>query len=312
MLAPGPLHHKNMSTPADRSHIDTEQRNDLSVAIDQADIGDCLAIMDAANRQVFTAVEAARPALSNFLQDIEDDFINGGRLIYLGAGTSGRLGVLDASEAPPTFCVPTDRIIGIIAGGDKSLRTSSEGMEDDPNGARTELEKLTLTDKDTVLGIAAGGTTPYVRGAFAIAKELGNAHTGFISCSQVTPPAGLDHMIYCPSGAEVITGSTRMKAGTACKLLLNHISTCLMIRSGRVYQNLMVDVKASNEKLRDRAARIISTLCSVSREQAFTLLDAADGQCKVAVLMHKQQCDADTAQALLDQHHGHLGPCLND
>ncbi len=301
-----------MNLPPDRSHIDTEQRHQASAGIHDASVEDCLALFHQADQEVVTAVQQAQSALTAFITAIEKDFIGGGRLIYLGAGTSGRLGVLDASEAPPTFCVAPDRIIGIIAGGDKSLRTSSEGMEDDPNGARNELEQLQLTEKDSVLGIAAGGTTPYVRGAFAIAKELGNAHTGFISCAQVEEPEGLDHMIYCPTGAELITGSTRMKAGTACKLLLNSISTTLMIRSGRVYQNLMVDVKASNAKLRDRAARIISTLCDVDREAAFTLLDEADGQCKVAIVMQKQNCDETQAITLLEKHQGHLGPCIDD
>lgn len=301
-----------MTEPTDRSHIDTEQRHAASRSIDEADIDSCLAVIDEANRQVFDAVEAARPAVADFLKTIEDDFIKGGRLIYLGAGTSGRLGVLDASEAPPTFCVPPDRIIGMIAGGDQSLRSSSEGMEDDPDGARVELEQLALNERDTLLGIAAGGTTPYVRGAFAIAKELGNVHTAFLTCSQIDAPAGLDHMLYCPTGAEVITGSTRMKAGSACKLILNNISTTLMIRSGRIYQNLMVDVKASNDKLRDRAARILVTLCEIERTAAFALLDAAGGQCKTAVVMHKRGLDRDAAEALLEQHHGHLGPCLHD
>ncbi len=301
-----------MSLPPDRSHIDTEQRYQGSASIHQASVADCLQIMQAADQQLLTAMAACQDALAKFISSIEADFINGGRLIYLGAGTSGRLGVLDASEAPPTFCVDANRIIGIIAGGDKSLRRSSEGMEDDPHGARPALEALSLQAGDTVLGIAAGGTTPYVRGAFAIAKELGASHTGFISCSVVEAPAALDHMIYCPSGPEVITGSTRMKAGTVTKLLLNRISSTLMIRSGRVYQNLMVDVKASNEKLRDRAARIICELCPLSREQAFDLLDQAQGQSKVAVVMHHRQCNYADAQALLEQHHGHLGSCIHD
>ena len=301
-----------MTLPPDRSHIDTEQRSTASQSIHQASVDECLSIMQAADQAVIDAMAACQPAVSQFIQAIETDFINGGRLIYLGAGTSGRLGVLDASEAPPTFCVDNNRIIGIIAGGDKSLRTSSEGMEDDPQGARAALEALALQAGDTVLGIAAGGTTPYVRGAFAIAKELGATHTAFISCSAIDEPPALDHMIVCPSGPEVITGSTRMKAGTATKLLLNRISTTLMIRSGRVYQNLMVDVKASNEKLRDRAARIITELCPLTREQAFVLLDQAQGQSKVAVVMHHRTCTYDDAQALLAKHHGHLGSCIHD
>lgn len=300
-----------MNLPPDRSHIDTEQRLTQSQQFHQADIGQAFDIMQNADVAAVQAVAACRPAMLRCLQAIEADFIAGGRVIYLGAGTSGRLGVLDASEAPPTFCVDHNRFIGIVAGGDRSLRFSSEGMEDDPAGARPALTELQLHKRDTVIGIAAGGTTPYVRGAFAIAKELGAGHTAMISCAEVDPPTALDHMIYCPSGAEVLTGSTRLKAGTVCKLLLNRISTILMQRSGRIYQNLMVDVRATNDKLRDRAARIISTLCPLDREQAFALLDQADGQCKAAIVMHHRQCDLEQAHALLEKHQQQLGPCID-
>ncbi|NRA37136.1 MAG: N-acetylmuramic acid 6-phosphate etherase, partial [Planctomycetes bacterium] len=253
-----------------------------------------------------------QPTLIAFLNDIEKDFIGGGRLIYIGAGTSGRLGVLDASEAPPTFCVPPDRFIGIIAGGDSSLRKSSEGKEDIRDGAAKALSALELNATDTVLGVAAGGTTPYVHGALEMAQEKWSCHTGFITCSSIPQASYIDHLIYCPTGAEVITGSTRMKAGTACKLLLNTISTTLMIRSGHIYHNLMVDVKASNDKLRDRAARIIQSVTELSREQALSLLDQSDGACKTAIVMHRLQLNKDTALQLLEEHHGHLASCLGE
>ena len=299
-----------MNLPPNRSHIETEQRHHLSADIHNASVEDCLRLIQEADQEAVNAVRRAGPAITTFIATIENDFINGGRLIYIGAGTSGRLGVLDASEAPPTFCVDPERFIGIIAGGDKSLRTSSEGMEDDPNGTEAALSALSLNEKDCVLGIAAGGTTPYARGACAVAKRLGNTHTALLSCATVEKPDQCDMMIYCPTGPEILTGSTRMKAGTACKLILNQISTTLMIRSGRVYQNLMVDVKASNDKLRDRAARIISTLCEIEREAAFAVLEQAHGNCKQAIIMHKRSCSYDEAHSLLEQHHGHLGPCI--
>ena len=179
-----------MNLPPDRAHIDTEQRLENSQLFHQADIGQAFDIMQSADAFAVQAVNACRPALLHLLQTIEADFIAGGRVIYLGAGTSGRLGVLDASEAPPTFCVDHNRFIGIIAGGDRSLRFSSEGMEDDPTGAQAALAALSLNKRDTVIGIAAGGTTPYVRGAFSIAKKLGAGHTAMISLRAGRESAG--------------------------------------------------------------------------------------------------------------------------
>lgn len=294
--------------PPDRSHILTEQRNPRTMALHKASVAECVALINQEDRAVLDALAHAGPALTAFIQAVEPGFLAGGRLIYLGAGTSGRLGVLDASEAPPTFCVPPDRIIGIIAGGDSALRKSSESKEDVADGARPELEALKLTERDAVLGIAAGGTTPYAIGALALAKSLAGPRitTGLLSCSPVPKPPLCDHLIVLPTGPEVLTGSTRMKAGTATKLALNTISTTLMIRSGRVYQNLMVDVRASNAKLRDRAARIIATLTGVSRQAAFDLIDAADGSVKTAVVMHKLGTDRTRAEHLLAQAQGRL------
>jgi len=214
--------------------------------------------------------------------------------------------VLDASEAPPTFCVPPDRIIGIIAGGDGALRRSSESKEDDPEGARTELEALKLTSADTILGIAAGGTTPYVLGAIKLARSMGAGVTGLLSCSPVSKPESCDHLIVLATGPEVLTGSTRMKAGTATKLALNTISTTLMIRSGRVYQNLMVDMRATNAKLRDRAARIVRTLTGLEREAALDLVDRAGGSVKTAAVMHVHKVGKAEAEKLLEDAKGRL------
>jgi N-acetylmuramic acid 6-phosphate etherase len=308
-----------MTLPPDRAHILTEQRNPRTMDLHTLSVADLVERFNQEDRAVLEALEAARPALTAFIEAAEPRFIadaaragavGGGRLIYTGAGTSGRLGVLDASEAPPTFQVEHGRIAGLIAGGDRSLRFSSEGMEDDPDGARLDLEALGIKDTDTVLGIAAGGTTPYVRGSLGIAKELAHGClTGLLTCTTLRDaekPPGCDHLIVLPVGPEVLTGSTRMKSGTATKLALNIISTTLMIRSGRVYENLMVDLRATNNKLRDRAARIISTLTDLPREEAFALLDRADGAVKTAILMHKRGVGREEALALLAEHGGRL------
>jgi N-acetylmuramic acid 6-phosphate etherase len=234
-------------------------------------------------------------------------------LVYVGAGTSGRLGVLDASEIPPTFQLPHGRVIGLIAGGDSALRRSSEGMEDDPRGAVPELIGLTLTSRDTLVGIAAGGTTPYVLGALAFAGSLrAPPVTGLICCTRRDPPAGCGHLISIPTGPEVLTGSTRLKAGTATKLVLNAISTALMVRLGLVYENLMVDLRATNEKLRDRAARIVAELTGLARAEAFALLDRCGGEVKTAVVAHRLGLDPDSARRLLEGHGGRLDRALGE
>lgn len=286
--------------PPDRSHLLTEQRNPRSMSLHTLSVAECVALINREDRTVFDALDKAGPALTALIEAAGPGFCADGRLIYLGAGTSGRLGVLDASEAPPTFQVEPGKVIGIIAGGDSALRKSSEGKEDDPNGAQAELESLRLTARDTVIGIAAGGTTPYVLGGLAIAKDRAAPPvTALISCSPVPRPAHADHLIILETGPEVLTGSTRMKAGTATKLALNTISTTLMVRAGRVYENLMVDLRATNAKLRDRAARIISTLTGLPREEAFTLLDRAGGVVKTAVVMHRRGVDRAEAERLL-------------
>jgi N-acetylmuramic acid 6-phosphate etherase len=297
--------------PPDRSHLATEQRNAASERLHQLPVADLVSLFNHDNRAVLAALDHAAPALTQFLSAIENDFIAGGRLIYLGAGTSGRLAVLDASEAPPTFHVNTDRIIGIIAGGNGALRRSSEGMEDDPNGAAAELTALQLTPRDTVIGIAAGGTTPYALGAIRFGKIKGT-HTALITCAQVAPHPDINHLIYLPTGPEVLTGSTRLKAGTATKLALNTISTALMVRSGKVYKNLMVDVRATNDKLRDRAARIISTLTGLDRDASFTLLTNAHGSAKTAIVMYRRGCSAAEAEQLLADNQGRLDRVMDD
>lgn len=301
--------------PPDRSHIATERRNPRTMDLHSLSVEACIERINIEDRHAFDAVKRARTRISTFVEAIEPGFVAGGRLIYVGAGTSGRLGVLDASEAPPTFQVPPDRIIGLIAGGDSSLRKSSESKEDDAQGAWSELEALKLTDKDTVLAIAAGGTTPYAVGALEFCKTrtgTSKPTTALLCCTNIERPPHCDHLIMLRTGPEVLTGSTRMKAGTATKLTLNMISTTLMIRSGRVYQNLMVDLKATNQKLRDRAARIIATLTGLNRDDSLVLLDRAHGDVKVAVVMHSQHLSPSIAAATLAQHGGHLARVLGD
>ncbi len=298
--------------PPDRHHLRTEQRNPRSMQLDRMNISECVQLMSAEDKRVTAAVDDARPAITEFIVAVDQRF-NGrnGRLVYFGAGTSGRLGVLDASEMPPTFQLPADRIIGIIAGGDRSLRHSSEGKEDDPAGVHPALDELSLTDNDSVLGIAAGGTTPYVLGGLDYAKQRSDSLTGLLTCTPLARELpSVDHLLFVDTGPEIVTGSTRMKAGTATKLVLNIISTTLMIQAGRTYENLMVDLRATNDKLRDRAARIISSICELERVDAFELLDAADGQVKAAIVMHKRQIPRAAALELLDDCSGQLGRTL--
>lgn len=257
------------------------------------------------------AVSRARPALVRFIEAAAPRFAAGGRLVYLGAGTSGRLGALDASEAPPTFQVAHDRVVGLIAGGDAALRRSSEGLEDDPTGARPDLDALGLNHDDILLGVAAGGTTPYVLGGLEYAQSIAKPPLiGLLVCARIDRPSFVDHFVVIETGPEIVTGSTRMKAGSATKLALNAISTTLMIQSGRVYENLMVDLRATNDKLRDRAARIISTLTGLSREEAFRALDDAAGSVKAAIVMRRLGVDRATAEARLTDFDGRLDRAL--
>jgi len=276
-------------------------------------VAECVARLQKEDRAVLAALDAVRPALTAFIEALVPRFERGGRLIYIGAGTSGRLGVLDASEAPPTFQIEPGRIIGIIAGGDQALRKSSEGREDDPEGAAEELSALQLTADDTLLGIAAGGTTPYILGALDYARRLNPPPlTGLLFCSPLPHPPRVDHLLLIETGPEALTGSTRMKAGTATKLALNTISTTLMIQTGRIYQNLMVDLRASNDKLKDRAARIVSTLTGFGREASFDLLDRAEGSVKCAIIMQKIGLERVDAERLLVEVGGRLDRALGE
>jgi len=273
---------------------------------DARSVQECIEVLAGDQQRAIDAVLAAAPSIAAFVTALLPRMLAGGRLLYAGAGTSGRLGVLDASECPPTFRSRADQIIGVIAGGDAALRTSSERMEDDPRGIAAEFDRLGIGANDAVVGIAAGGTTPYPRGAVTMAKERG-ALTAFLVCAPCDAPAGCDHLLLIDTGPEVITGSTRLKAGTATKLALNCITTTLFTKLGKVHGNLMVDLAATNDKLVDRAVRIMRTFHpELSREQGAVLLEAAGGSLKIALVMHANGLDRAAAQARLDAAHGVL------
>jgi N-acetylmuramic acid 6-phosphate etherase len=316
-----------------RGHLLTEQRNSASAALDALSVEATLRLINTLDFDVPRAVRDAIPQITALVEAVVERMRGGGRLIYLGAGTSGRLGVLDASECPPTFHSDPGDVIGIIAGGDGALRRSSEGREDEWGGAHAELDALQLTAGDTVVGIAAGGTTPYVWGGLERAKQAGCA-TGMIVCVPIRSlmsrprvgtvrasdplpnpglprlPVEIDFPIELLVGPEAITGSTRMKAGTATKLALNMISTTAMAQLGKAWGNLMVDVRATNAKLRDRAVRTLLSQLDIGRQDAERLLDRAAGRVKPALVMARLRVSLDEAERLLAEHAGRLRPIL--
>lgn len=283
----------------------TERRNPRSANIDLASPAEIVEIMIAEDRTVSDAVASQAHAIARLIEHVEHAFRNDGRLLYVGAGTSGRLGVLDASECPPTFGADPRLVVGIIAGGDHALRNAVEGAEDSPaEGARTIVANA-VTNRDVVIGIAASGTTPFVHGALKQARENG-ATTGFVVCSP-PPPAALEFVdvpVIAVTGPEVVTGSTRLKAGTATKLILNMITTGAFIRIGKTYGNLMVDLRASNAKLVDRSERIVMEVCGVTRETAKSLLADAGGRVKYAIVMQALGVDRQTAEVRLEEEGG--------
>jgi len=325
-----------MSDPAptpDRGHLATEQRLAAAAAIDALSIEATLRLMNTQDMEVPLAIRKAIPQIVKVVEIVVAGMRQGGRLVYCGAGTSGRLGVLDASECPPTFCSDPDQIVGIIAGGDKALRKAIEGAEDNRDGSVPALEKLKLNEHDTLIGIAAGGTTPYVWGAIDYAHKQG-AKTSLMTCVpiktlmtrprakvvkpnepvSVPPRPELPAPVYQPIellvGPEVLTGSTRMKAGTATKLALNMISTTAMLQMGKAWGNLMVDLNATNAKLLDRSIRIVSSQAKITREEAADVLTKAEGRVKPALIMAIQGCDLEEALSLLDRSDQKLRPIL--
>lgn len=279
----------------------TERRNPRTVNIDLATPSEIVALMVAEDRTISDAVASQAESIAQLMARVETAFRAGGRLLYAGAGTSGRLGVLDASECPPTFGADPRQVVGIIAGGDIALRNAVEGAEDSPDAGAAAMDAHAVSADDVVVGIAASGTTPFVHGALARAKALG-AITGLVACSPppATALANVDHAIVAVTGPEVVTGSTRLKAGTATKLILNMLTTGAFIRIGKTYGNLMVDLKATNVKLTDRSERIVMEVCNVTRDDARTLLREAEGRVKYAIVMHTLGLTRDEAIARLD------------
>lgn len=302
-----------MSTPEFRDPRLTEQRNPRTEAIDVASSLDIVDLMNAEDRLVPEAVHACRREIARAVDLAVEAFRAGGRLIYVGAGTSGRLGVLDATECPPTFGTPPDMVVGIIAGGLPALTRSQEGAEDDTAAAVHDLDAHGVSAKDLVLGIAASGTTPYVRAALGRAQRLG-ARTALLTCSD--PPGDLaaacDVAMVVRAGPEVLTGSTRLKAGTATKLVLNTITTAAMIRMGKAYGNLMVDLMAWSEKLKDRGERIVMEAAQVDRARARRAIEDAKGSVKLAVVMVRKGVDRDAARRMLDQAGGVVRRAIGD
>jgi N-acetylmuramic acid 6-phosphate etherase len=289
----------------------TEQSNPASANLDELPTLQLLSAMNAADAAVAGAVAREIPRIARAVEVIAATLEQGGHLVYLGAGTSGRLGVLDASECPPTFGVSPDLVRGIIAGGDRALRRSVEAVEDDPAAGAADLKASGFGPGDALVGISASGRTPYVLGAVKQARQMGTLTCG-ISC---TPNSALSKAVDYPiepvPGPEILTGSTRMRAGTATKMVLNMISTAVMVRLGHVYGNLMVNVQPSNRKLQHRAHRIIQHITGVTPERAAELLEQAGRNVRTAIVMEKRTISREEAERLLARAHGRIREALS-
>ena len=300
----------DLQPSSDRGHLLTEQSNRRSSRLDQLDTLALVELFADEDRRPQEAVAAVAPALAQAVDSVAERLRAGGRLFYLGAGTSGRLGVLDAAECPPTFCSDPQQVQGVLAGGSAALLRSSEGLEDIEAAGRADLVERGFCAKDCLVGIAAGGTTPYVRGGLAFAKSIGALAIAMACVPTEQAPLPCDIDIRLLTGPELLTGSTRMKAGTATKLALNTLSTAVMVKLGKVYGNRMVDVAASNSKLVDRSLRILRDLAGVERERGLMLLEQAGGSVKLALLMAAAALSMDQAKALLQQHDQQLRAAL--
>lgn len=300
----------NQMTGGDRGYLLTEQPNPHSQNLDRLNALEIVELFNQEDIKAVAAVGQEKAAIAAAIDLIASAIANGGKLFYIGAGTSGRLGVLDAAECPPTFCSNPELIQGLLAGGMAAMVRSSEALEDRAEDGAEAIIAKNISDRDVVFGITAGGTTPYVHGALQEARRR-NAKTIFFCC--VPPdqfPVQYDIEIRPLVGAEVLTGSTRLKAGTATKLVLNTISTGVMVQLGKVYSNRMIDVSVTNSKLQDRAVRIIRDLTGLDRLAASELLAKSGDRVKVALLMYWRNLDVHQALALLDIHQGHLGKVL--
>ena len=288
------------------STLITEQRNPNSMNVDCLSALEIVQLMNEEDKQVPLAIEKCLPQIAQAVECIVAAFQQGGRLVYIGAGTSGRLGVLDASECPPTFGVSPEMVKGIIAGGERALRHPIEGAEDSKAQAVVDLQTIQFSSKDVLVGIAASGRTPYVIGALEYAKSLGSVTASIASNPNSAMANIVDIAIDTVVGPEVLTGSSRLKSGTAQKLVLNMLTTASMILMGKCYQNLMVDVQASNEKLKARAIRIVMQATDCDKALAEETLKQADQNAKLAIMMILSGLDRSQAEALLEKHQGKL------
>ncbi|MBK0096541.1 N-acetylmuramic acid 6-phosphate etherase [Erwinia sp. S63] len=296
----------------DLSQMITEGRNPASQNIDELSTEAMLRVINDEDKKVALAVEAIVPQIAQVVDAITAAFSNGGRLIYCGAGTSGRLGILDASECPPTFGTPRSQVVGLIAGGHTAILQAVENAEDNVEQGAQDLKDIDFNANDVLVGIAASGRTPYVLGALAYAKQQG-AFSAALTCNPNSPMSQAADVALTPVvGPEVVTGSSRMKAGTAQKLVLNMLTTGAMIRSGKVYGNLMVDVEATNQKLVQRQINIVKQATDCDDATAQQALNACQGHCKTAIVMVLAGLDASEAQALLKQNSGFIRNALRD
>ncbi|MEL7334295.1 MAG: N-acetylmuramic acid 6-phosphate etherase [Cyanobacteria bacterium J06560_2] len=299
-----------MADMQDRGHLLTEQNNPNSQNLDELSTLEMVDVFNQEDQRTVDAIAHARTHLAQAINLAAASLREGGRLFYVGAGTSGRLGVLDAAECPPTFCSPPEMVQGILAGGAAALLRSSEALEDEEDSGAEAMIDHKVTKRDVVVGITAGGTTPYVHGALDAAKQRG-AGTIFMACVPADQvPVDVDVDIRLIVGPEVLAGSTRLKAGTVTKLALNILSTGVMVKLGKVYGNRMVDVAVTNTKLRDRAIRILSDLTELDREAASELLDRSDLQVKVALVIHLAGLEKEAAIAALHSADGNLRSAL--
>jgi len=291
--------------------LDTEQRNPDSVEIDLADSSEIARLINAEDQKVAEEVQKKLPQISEEIDLVSQAFAVGGRLLYFGAGTSGRLGVLDAAECPPTFGVNPEQVQGFIAGGKEAMYVAQEGAEDSEEIGRQEIHNQKITSLDVVCGIAASGRTPYVHGVLKEAREnqIATIFVTTVPEEQLTVDA--DVIIDVPVGPEVIMGSTRMKSGTAQKMILNMISTGAMIRQGKIYENVMVDLMLTNKKLVERAKRIILTFTGKSYDESTRLLESAEGHVKTALLMGLKELSKSEATKLLRIHNGFIRKALD-
>ena len=287
----------------------TELQNLKSSTLDIMPITEIIKLINDEDSKISILIKELIPEISNLIENIVNNINNGGRLIYVGAGTSGRLGVLDASECPPTFSADPNLVIGIISGGEKALHKSIEGAEDNLKLADKDVKKYQITNKDSIIGISSSGTTPYVHEFLKKSKKIG-AFNCMLTSNKISTQSYIDMKIECIVGPEILTGSTRMKSGTATKMILNMISTVTMIKLNKVYQNLMVDLKINNNKLLNRALGIIVSLTDLNQEKSKKLLQKAKGEVKTAILMHLSNKNYKEAKKILLKNQDNLRESL--